>query len=168
MHPSTIWSSLSAAPLLFDVHIYHQQSLDAHMGHMARCRLMQQRKIIVDEAVSFILLRLCFNRLREEWYPGGYPPTAGQAVHRHPGETSPAGKRLLQVSHRQHVLPSMMSAPSLLSLLSSKSLPPPPGHSSPLHCSLRSLSLLTCPMMTHLPLSSISNNISTITTSSSL
>lgn len=71
---------------------------------LAGCRLMQQRKIIVDEAVCFILLRLCFNRLREEWYPGGYPPTTGQAMHRHPGETSPAGKRLLQVSHQQHVL----------------------------------------------------------------
>ncbi|KAL3134957.1 hypothetical protein ABBQ32_007917 [Trebouxia sp. C0010 RCD-2024] len=60
-------------------------------------RLMQQHKIMVDDAVCFVLLRLCFNRLREEWYPGGYPPTAGQAMHRHPGETSPAGRRLLQV-----------------------------------------------------------------------
>lgn len=38
------------------------------------CRLMKQQGHIVDEAVCFILLRLCYNRLRESWYPGGYPP----------------------------------------------------------------------------------------------
>lgn len=28
----------------------------------------------MDEVVCFILLRLCFNRLRNAWLPGGYPP----------------------------------------------------------------------------------------------
>ncbi|KAL0041133.1 hypothetical protein WJX77_005807 [Trebouxia sp. C0004] len=61
-------------------------------------RLMRQKKIVLDGTLCFILLRLCYNRLREEWYPGGYPPRAdGQPMQHMPGETSPAGRRLLQV-----------------------------------------------------------------------
>lgn len=63
-------------------------------------RLMKQRKILLDNALCFILLRLCYNRLRAEWYPGGYPPRADARPMQHmPGEISPAGTRLLQVSH---------------------------------------------------------------------
>ena len=35
---------------------------------------MKQQGHAVDEVVCFILLRLCFNRLRNAWLPGGYPP----------------------------------------------------------------------------------------------
>ena len=35
---------------------------------------MKQRGHVVDEAVCFILVRLCYNQLRDAWYPGGYPP----------------------------------------------------------------------------------------------
>ncbi|DBB18556.1 TPA: hypothetical protein ACH3X3_000188 [Trebouxia sp. C0006] len=63
-------------------------------------RLMRQKKIVLDGTLCFILLRLCYNRLREEWYPGGYPPrTDGRPMQHMPGETSPAGRRLLQVTH---------------------------------------------------------------------
>lgn len=37
-------------------------------------RILKQRGHLVDEAVCFILVRLCYNRLRDAWYPGGYPP----------------------------------------------------------------------------------------------
>ena len=61
---------------------------------------MRQKKIVLDGTLCFILLRLCYNRLREEWYPGGYPPRAdGRPMQYMPGETSPAGRRLLQVNH---------------------------------------------------------------------
>lgn len=36
--------------------------------------MMKQRGHVVDEAVCFILVRLCYNQLRDAWYPGGYPP----------------------------------------------------------------------------------------------
>ena len=35
---------------------------------------MKQQGQAVDEVVCFILLRLCFNCLRDAWLPGGYPP----------------------------------------------------------------------------------------------
>ena len=35
---------------------------------------MKKQGQAVDEVVSFILLRLCFNCLRDAWLPGGYPP----------------------------------------------------------------------------------------------
>lgn len=35
---------------------------------------MKQRGHTIDEALCFILVRLCYNRLRKSWYPGGYPP----------------------------------------------------------------------------------------------
>ena len=59
---------------------------------------MQQRRVPLDGTLCFILLRLCYNRLREEWYPGGYPPTAAANKQHTPGETSPADTRLLQVT----------------------------------------------------------------------
>lgn len=62
------------------------------------CRLMQQRRVPLDGTVCFILLRLCYNRLREEWYPGGYPPTADAVKPLVSGDISPADRRLLQVS----------------------------------------------------------------------
>ena len=36
---------------------------------------MKQKGIKVGETHCFALLRLCFNRIRALWYPGGYPPT---------------------------------------------------------------------------------------------
>ena len=41
---------------------------------LAMCRIMKQQGHVVDEVVCFILLRLCFNCLRNAWLPGGYPP----------------------------------------------------------------------------------------------
>lgn len=38
-------------------------------------RVMKQKGIKVGETHCFALLRLCFNRIRALWYPGGYPPT---------------------------------------------------------------------------------------------
>lgn len=58
---------------------------------------MRQRGIKLDNTLCFILLRLCYNRLREEWYPGGYPPVPEQHPRHLLGGTSPAGKHLIQV-----------------------------------------------------------------------
>ena len=44
------------------------------MGAVLACRIMKQQGQAVDEVVCFILLRLCFNCLRDAWLPGGYPP----------------------------------------------------------------------------------------------
>lgn len=41
---------------------------------------MKQQGYEVDEVLCFILVRLCFNRLRSAWRPGGYPPTKHQQV----------------------------------------------------------------------------------------
>ncbi|KAK9820618.1 hypothetical protein WJX72_012335 [[Myrmecia] bisecta] len=58
-------------------------------------RIMKKRGLRVDEAVCFILLRLCYNGQRASWYPGGYPPgkTQSQGM---PGARSAAGMALLQ------------------------------------------------------------------------
>ncbi len=37
-------------------------------------RIMRIRNVTVDNAVAEIMLRLCYNRLRQGWRPGGYPP----------------------------------------------------------------------------------------------
>ena len=80
---------------------------------------MRQRKIVLDGTLCFILLRLCYNRLREEWYPGGYPPRAegsAKLMQRMPGERSPAGKRLLQVVYLTCPLASPFAFPLQLDL----------------------------------------------------
>ena len=41
---------------------------------------MKQRGFEVDEVLCFILVRLCYNRLRSAWRPGGYPPSKAQQV----------------------------------------------------------------------------------------
>ena len=46
----------------------------ADVGAVLACRIMKQQGQAVDEVVCFILLRLCFNCLRDAWLPGGYPP----------------------------------------------------------------------------------------------
>ena len=38
------------------------------------------RGVPVDDAVAFILLRLCYNKLRSAWFPGGYPPGRADAA----------------------------------------------------------------------------------------
>ena len=48
------------------------------------CRVMKKKGIKVGETHCFALLRLCFNRIRALWYPGGYPPTKNHA-HMVPG-----------------------------------------------------------------------------------
>ena len=41
-------------------------------------KVMKQRGFEVDEVLCFILVRLCYNRLRSAWRPGGYPPSKAQ------------------------------------------------------------------------------------------
>lgn len=38
------------------------------------CRLMKLHKVSMDETHAVIMLRMCYNRLRQTWVPGGYPP----------------------------------------------------------------------------------------------
>lgn len=77
---------------------------------------MRQRGIKLDNTLCFVLLRLCYNRLREEWYPGGYPPTPDKHPHHMPGQTSPAGRHLIQV-HYKAVTLSAISLKVLAHLL---------------------------------------------------
>lgn len=42
--------------------------------------MMKQQGYEVDEVLCFILVRLCYNRLRSAWRPGGYPPVKHQQV----------------------------------------------------------------------------------------
>ncbi len=42
-------------------------------------RVMRARGGAVDEALCFILVRLCYNGARAAWFPGGYPPGKGVA-----------------------------------------------------------------------------------------
>jgi pentatricopeptide repeat protein len=37
-------------------------------------RIMRVRGVPVDNAIAETMLRLCYNRLRQSWRPGGYPP----------------------------------------------------------------------------------------------
>ena len=59
-------------------------------------RVMKKSGLKVGETHCFALLRLCFNRIRALWYPGGYPPTKDHA-HMVPGfrcAPRPAGPML--------------------------------------------------------------------------
>ena len=38
------------------------------------------RGVPVDDALAFILVRLCYNKLRAAWFPGGYPPGRADAA----------------------------------------------------------------------------------------
>ncbi|CAL8460572.1 g101 [Coccomyxa elongata] len=58
-------------------------------------RMMKQRGHVVDEAVCFILVRLCYNQLRDSWYPGGYPPKRSSVKGGRLGR-NPAGPALLR------------------------------------------------------------------------
>lgn len=48
----------------------------------------------MDEACAAMLLRICYNRLRQSWVPGGYPP------HRPVGRDGTAGVGALPGSKR--------------------------------------------------------------------
>ncbi len=37
-------------------------------------RVMRVRNVPVDNAIAETMLRMCYNRLRQSWRPGGYPP----------------------------------------------------------------------------------------------
>ena len=117
---------------------------------------MRQKKIVLDGALCFILLRLCYNRLREEWYPGGYPPRAegsAKLMQHMPGERSPAGKRLLQVVH--------LTAPLTSPLVSIWTFPldlpfGPSLLTFPLHWLLPLMSASACAFTSSLPLYGLS------------
>ncbi len=57
---------------------------------LAMCRIMKQQGHVVDEVVCFILLRLCFNCLRNAWLPGGYPPKKDAIKGMHTRQPSPS------------------------------------------------------------------------------
>lgn len=40
---------------------------------------MKLRGVRMDETHAVILLRTCYNRLRQSWVPGGYPPHRADA-----------------------------------------------------------------------------------------
>jgi hypothetical protein len=46
--------------------------------------MLKQQGVAVDEAITWPLLRLCYNRLMEAWHPGGYPPKKLGAAVREP------------------------------------------------------------------------------------
>ena len=64
-------------------------------------RVMKLRGVRMDETHAVILLRICYNRLRQSWVPGGYPPnraSAPVAVGSLPGSRrSQECQRLLEV-----------------------------------------------------------------------
>ena len=64
-------------------------------------RVMKLRGVRMDETHAVILLRICYNRLRQSWVPGGYPPnraSAPVAVANLPGSRrSHECQRLLEV-----------------------------------------------------------------------
>lgn len=55
---------------------------------------MKLRGVRMDEACAAMLLRICYNRLRQSWVPGGYPP------HRPVGRDGAAGVGALPGSKR--------------------------------------------------------------------
>ncbi|KAI3428088.1 hypothetical protein D9Q98_006471 [Chlorella vulgaris] len=63
-------------------------------------RLMKLRGVRMDETHALMLLRICYNRLRQAWVPGGYPPnrpTGGAGGGGFPGaRQSPLRQRLLE------------------------------------------------------------------------
>jgi flavin-binding protein dodecin len=67
-------------------------------------RVMKLRGVRMDETHAVILLRICYNRLRQSWVPGGYPPnraSAPVAVANLPGSRrSHECQRLLEVRGR--------------------------------------------------------------------
>ena len=65
---------------------------------------MKQQGHVVDEVVCFILLRLCFNSLRNAWLPGGYPPKKDASkvrLHQDPSSLSPCCQ-LVAEAHPLH------------------------------------------------------------------
>ncbi len=64
---------------------------------------MKLHGVRMDESHANLLLRMCYNRLRQAWVPGGYPPhradgQAGGASAALPGSRrSQEGQRLLEV-----------------------------------------------------------------------
>ncbi|KAL4443545.1 hypothetical protein ABPG75_011282 [Micractinium tetrahymenae] len=68
-------------------------------------RLMKLRGVRMDEACAAMLLRICYNRLRQSWVPGGYPP------HRPTGrEGGAAGVGALPGSKRSHERQRLLEA----------------------------------------------------------
>ena len=67
------------------------------------CSLMKLHGVRMDESHANLLLRMCYNRLRQAWVPGGYPPhradgQAGGASAALPSSRrSQEGQRLLEV-----------------------------------------------------------------------
>ena len=43
-------------------------------------RILRQKGFKIGEAHCFAIARLCFNRIRALWRPGGYPPNKGAAA----------------------------------------------------------------------------------------
>jgi hypothetical protein len=41
---------------------------------------MKQKGFRIGEAHCFAIARLCFNRIRALWRPGGYPPSKANAA----------------------------------------------------------------------------------------
>ncbi len=46
----------------------------------AVCRILRQKGFKIGEAHCFAIARLCFNRIRGLWRPGGYPPNKSTAA----------------------------------------------------------------------------------------
>ncbi len=44
------------------------------------CRILRQKGFKIGEAHCFAIARLCFNRIRALWRPGGYPPNKSTAA----------------------------------------------------------------------------------------
>lgn len=42
--------------------------------YLGVCSVMKHQGFKVNSVVCFIMLRLCFNKQRLAWWPGGYPP----------------------------------------------------------------------------------------------
>ena len=43
-------------------------------------RIMKQKGFRIGESHCFAIARLCFNRIRALWRPGGYPPSKASAA----------------------------------------------------------------------------------------
>lgn len=65
------------------------------------CRLMKLHGVRMDESHANTLLRMCYNRLRQSWVPGGYPPHKAEAAGGAAGASLPGSRR---TQERQRLL----------------------------------------------------------------